>query len=88
MKNFPNFQGSPRGIALIVKSYKDTRIGRFFIFLIAGVVFYLADCLFNFRQHPDLPWYATGMYETTPRGFVLNVIFVVFAVAQLLLARD
>jgi len=67
--------------------FKSSRLRLFLVFFTAGVVFYLMDCLFNFKEHPDLPWYETGIYETTPRGFILNMLFILFAIAQLFYGR-
>jgi hypothetical protein len=45
--------------------------------LIAGGIFYLVDCTFAHKAHPDVSWLKSGVYASGPFGFVGTVIFVV-----------
>ena len=58
---------------------KPTRLRVFFCFLAVSGLFYLVDCLVFFREHPELPWFETGIYATSPAGFYLTVGLMVIA---------
>jgi hypothetical protein len=44
--------------------------------LIAGGIFYLVDCIFGHKAHPEVSWLKSGVFASGPFGFVGTVIFV------------
>jgi hypothetical protein len=71
-----------------VKYSKPTRLRMFSFFLTAGGIFYLVDCLVSFRDHPELPWFETGIYAGSPAGFYLTIVFIIVAFGYLILGKD
>lgn len=83
----PLLQTCHHAFTTFMKPKKLTRLSGFLLFFSLGVVFYLTYCLFNFKEHPDLPWYETGIYEGGLRGFPVAVCFVAVALLFLLFGR-
>jgi hypothetical protein len=71
---------------MVMKAFKPTRWNGFLLFFALAVVWYLYDCLLHFREHPDLPWYETGIY-TGPWGFPRVVLLAVLALGFLLFRK-
>jgi hypothetical protein len=71
----------------LLKPLGSTRFSGFLLFFSLGVALYLTDCLFSFKDHPDLPWYATGIYSG-PRGFPVTIAVFVFAFFNLFFGRS
>jgi hypothetical protein len=77
----------PHGLTIPMKSVKLTRFGNFLFFFIAGVLWYLTDCLLEFKSHPDIPWYETGVFSG-PKGFLTTVALFLAAFYVLIFRKD
>lgn len=64
------------------------RLKMFFAFLMGGGICYVGDCLVSFREHPDLPWFETGIYAGGPAGFYLSAGCIVFAFGYFFFGKD
>jgi hypothetical protein len=40
-----------------------------------GFALYLADCFMAHEKHGDVPWIFSGVYNQSPFGFVLSLVF-------------
>ena len=80
-------QASRYALSILVKTFTSTRFRRFLFFFIAGVAFYLLDCLLKFKEHPDLPWYETGVFSG-PKGFPTTVALFLAAFYFLIFQKD
>ena len=72
---------------MLEKSGNTGRLKLSGYFLSCSAAFYLFDCFTAFREHPDLPWFETGIYAGGPAGFFLTAGFAVFGLGVLLFAR-
>jgi len=70
-----------------MKRIELTRVSGFLLFFATGVVFYLLDCLFKFKEHPDLPWYETGIYDGR-RAFLSTAGLFALAFFWLIFKKD
>lgn len=44
--------------------------------LVVGGIFYLVDCLFGHKAHPEVSWLKSGVFASGPLGFVGTISFV------------
>jgi hypothetical protein len=71
-----------------LKPFKTSRVGIFCGLLGVSCIFYVVDCFFAFRDHPDVPWFESGIYAGGPIGFLATVLCVVFAFGYLIFGKD
>jgi hypothetical protein len=71
-----------------LKQFRASRVGFFCALLSLSFIFYFVDCLLSFRDHPDVPWFESGIYAGGPIGFLATVLCVVFAFGYLIFGRD
>jgi hypothetical protein len=71
-----------------MKPIKSNRIGIFCFSSIIGGLFYLTDCLFAHKSHPDVPWLESGAYNPSQVGFGLTVIVVLVGLGYLIFGKD
>ena len=74
-------------LSILVNEPKWTPLKLFLLFFTLGVVYYLLDCLFEFKRYPDLPWYETGM-RSGPRGFLMSIGLVAAAFYFLIFGKE
>jgi hypothetical protein len=77
----------PAALSILVKEPELTPVRLFLIFFTLGVVYYLLDCLFEFKRYPDLPWYETGIRSGGRRGFLMTVGLFVAAIYFLIFGK-
>jgi hypothetical protein len=71
-------------------NFKSKRLEVFCGLLILGGVFYVVDCLtvIIFKDHPEVPWFESGIYAGGPAGFFWTAATIVCAFGYLIFGKD
>jgi hypothetical protein len=72
----------------IMRRFESTQFGRFCVYLLIGIVFYLIDCLLASSKHPDVPWLERGIYAGGFAGFDWTIVVVVAGFGFLIFGKD
>ena len=67
---------------------KSFRLKVFLAFFTYGCFHYLVGCLLCYSEHPELPWFETGIYMRSPYGFWMAGGSIVFAFGYLIFGKD